>query len=97
MNRNSSHHEDSHYIEWDSKVDHIFGKPPQDWNECDRGPDYVRFTDGDTVVHFARLKLLTGVLYVVQVPDGPNGSETIHQGNDESIARNNALGVMMDE
>lgn len=92
----SSHHESSTYIEWDSKVDHLFGNPPGDWRECDRGPDYVRFTDGDEVVHFARLKVLTGVRYVVQVPDGLNDYETIHIGRDEAIARNNALGVMMD-
>lgn len=92
----STHHETSHYIGWDSKVDQIFGKPPGDWRECDRGPDYVRFSNGEDVVHFARLKLLTGVLYIVQVPDGLNDFETIHQGNDEAIARNNALGVMME-
>lgn len=92
----SNHHEESHYIDWDSKVSHIFGKPPGDWGISDKGPDYVRFSNGDNVVHFARLKTLTGVLYVVQIPDGPNDSETIHQGTDEAIARNNALGVMMD-
>jgi hypothetical protein len=92
----SNHHETSHYIEWDSKVEHLFGTPPGEWEESDRGPDYIRFSDGEEVVHFARLKLLTGVMYVVQVPDGPNDFETIHQGSDEAIARNNALGVMAD-
>lgn len=91
-----SHHETSHYIGWDEKVDHIFNTPPGEWRECDRGPEYIRFTNGEDVVHFARLKTLTGTLFVVQVPDGPNGAETIHQGKDESIARNNVLGVMMD-
>lgn len=91
-------HESSHYVDWDSKVDHIFGPTlgVEGWEECDRGPEYVRFTNGDEVVHFTRLKLLTGTMYLVQVPDGRNDAETIFQGNDEAIARNNALGVMME-
>lgn len=89
-------HASSHYIDWDSKLDHLFGKPPGDWRESDRGPDYVRFTNGDEVVHFARLKTLTGTTFIVQVPDGYNDFETIYTGNDEAIARNNALGVMME-
>lgn len=96
MTSDATHHETSHYIEWDSKISHLFGRPPGDWYESDRGPDYVRFSNGEQVVHFARLKLLTGVAYVVQIPDGPNGYETIHHGRDEAIARNNALGVMME-
>lgn len=92
----SEHHESSHYIPWDDKLDHLFATPPGDWRESDRGPDYVRFTNGEDVVHFARLKTLTGVIYIVQVPDGYNDFETVHQGRDEAIARNNVLGEMMD-
>lgn len=91
------HHETGTYIGWDEKVDHLFGDPPNGWRECDRGPEYVRFTDGEQVVHFARVKHLNGVFYLVQVPDGFNDSETIHTGRDEAIARNNALAVMMGE
>ena len=92
---NTERHETSHYIEWDTKVSHIFDGLPNGWEECDRGPEYVRFTDGSQVVHFARLKLLTGVMYIVQIPDGMNDFETVHQGRDEAIARNNALAEMM--
>lgn len=93
----SEHHADSHYIDWDDKISHLFGASmPEGWEESDRGPEYVRFTDGDHVVHFARLKTLTGTLFVVQVPDGFNDAETVHQGRDEAIARNNALAEMME-
>lgn len=91
-------HESSHYIDWDTKVDHIFGPTVgvDGWRECGRGPEYVRFTNDDKYVHFTRIKLMTGTMYLVQVPDGPNGAETIFQGNSEDIARNNALRVMME-
>lgn len=93
-----SEHESSHYVDWDAKVDHIFGPTVgvEGWRECDRGPEYVRFTNGDEVVHFTRIKLLNGTLYIVQVPNGPNGADTVFQGKSEDIARNNALGVMME-
>ncbi|WP_153952885.1 hypothetical protein [Halosegnis longus] len=91
-----SRHQESHYKNWDADVDYLFDGSVDGWDETDRGHDYVRFSDGENVVHFARLKLLTGTMYVVQVPDGPNDFETIHQGSDAHIARNNALGVMME-
>lgn len=93
-----TNHQSSHYISWNTKVDHIFGTTigVDGWTECDRGNDYIRFTNGEKVVHFARIKLLNGTMYLVQVPDGLNDAETIFQGNSEDIARNNALSVMME-
>lgn len=93
-----SGHETSHYVRWDAKLRHIFGETlgVDGWYESDRGSEYVRFTNGEKVVHFTRVKLLTGTLYMVQIPAGRNSTETIFQGKSEQIARNNALAVMMD-
>lgn len=86
------------YLDWDQIVEAHFGVLPGDWDETDRGPEYIRFSNGETVIHVGRLKVLGGTSFYVQKAtlgdDGKMNEEMLFAGGSRESMADNVLDAM---